>query len=277
MSAGVCGKRFGFEEIFGSSSPTSRSSAKRTRWSSFGSTIRSEFGSGSDADVAVLLQMFPALDPELVETVLRNHNDNVEDAIESLRNISFGNLDARNRSQNTDSATIGNCGAGPDQGAITCNQVSDQSVENVKNLNSTVDCENMADGSKWVDMFVHEMMNAADVDDARMRAAKILEAFEQSIASHSRTSKEFEHVSLKHHIQNLLNDNQILKRAVAIQHERSLEQEEKVKEVQQLKQVLSQYQEQINSLEISNYTLKLHLQRAQDGSSIPGQFHRHIF
>lgn len=70
------------------------------------------------------------------------------------------------------------------------NLVSDQSVEDVKNINSTVDCENMADGSKWVNMFVHEMMNAADVDDARMRAAKILEAFEQSIASHSRTSKE---------------------------------------------------------------------------------------
>lgn len=65
MSAGVCGKRVGFEEIFGSSSPTSRSSAKRTRWSSFGSTIRSEFGSGSDDDVSVLLQMFPALDPEV--------------------------------------------------------------------------------------------------------------------------------------------------------------------------------------------------------------------
>ena len=62
--------------------------------------------------------------------------------------------------------------------------------------------------------------------------------------------EQLEHVSLKHHIQNLLNDNQILKRAVAIQHERSLEQEEKAKEVQQLKHVLSQYQEQINSLEV---------------------------
>lgn len=62
--------------------------------------------------------------------------------------------------------------------------------------------------------------------------------------------EHLEHVSRKNHIQNLLNDNQILKRAVAIQHERSLEQEEKAKEVQQLKHVLSQYQEQINSLEV---------------------------
>ncbi|KAH7514780.1 hypothetical protein FEM48_Zijuj11G0126800 [Ziziphus jujuba var. spinosa] len=279
MSAGVCRKRVGFEEIFGSSSsPTTlSSSAKRIRWSSFGSPSRSEFGSGSDGAVSVLLQMFPALDPELVETILRNHNNNVDDAIESLRTISFGNLDARNRSQNLDSATIGNCAAVPDQGAATCSQVSDQSVEDVKDIGSTVDYTNMVDGSKWVDMFVQEMKNATDVDDAKMRAAKILEAFERSITSHSRASKELEHVSLKHHIQSLLNDNQILKRAVAIQHERSLEQEEKAKEVEQLKQVLSQYQEQIQSLELSNYTLKLHLQRAQESSSIPGQFHRDIF
>lgn len=70
-------------------------------------------------------------------------------------------------------------------------QLFDQSVEDVKDhINSTVDYGNVVDGAKWVDTFVHEMMNAIDVDDARMRAAKILEAFERSIASHSRTSKE---------------------------------------------------------------------------------------
>lgn len=62
MSAGVCGKRVGFEEIFGSSS----SSAKRSRCSGFRSPTRSsEFGSGSEDTVFSLLQMFPALDPEV--------------------------------------------------------------------------------------------------------------------------------------------------------------------------------------------------------------------
>lgn len=69
-------------------------------------------------------------------------------------------------------------------------QVSDQSIDDVKDVSPTFDYANMADGSKWVDMFVQEMMNATDVDDAKMRAAKILEAFERSITSHSRTSKE---------------------------------------------------------------------------------------
>ena len=61
MSAGVCGKRVGFEEIFGSSSPTACSSAKRSRWSSFGSSTRSEFGSGPEDSASVLVQMFPGV------------------------------------------------------------------------------------------------------------------------------------------------------------------------------------------------------------------------
>ena len=65
MSAGVCGKRVGFEEIFGSSSPTACSSAKRSRWSSFGSPTRSEFGSGHEDSASVLLQMFPGVGAEV--------------------------------------------------------------------------------------------------------------------------------------------------------------------------------------------------------------------
>lgn len=56
--------------------------------------------------------------------------------------------------------------------------------------------------------------------------------------------------SLKEQLQCLLKDNQILRRAVAIQHERNIEHEEKLKEVQQLKHIISQYQEQIRTLEV---------------------------
>lgn len=37
---------------------------------------------------------------------------------------------------------------------------------------------------------MHEMMNATDLDDARGRAARILEAFERSITANSKTLKE---------------------------------------------------------------------------------------
>lgn len=52
MSAGVCGKRVCFEEIFGFSS-----AAKRSRISSF--------GSGFEDKISILIQMFPALNYEV--------------------------------------------------------------------------------------------------------------------------------------------------------------------------------------------------------------------
>lgn len=57
-------------------------------------------------------------------------------------------------------------------------------------MGSTIGYGNSIDSSKWVDLFVHEMMNATDFDDARGRAARILEAFEQSITAPSKASEE---------------------------------------------------------------------------------------
>ncbi|RRT82044.1 hypothetical protein B296_00005069 [Ensete ventricosum] len=37
------------------------------------------------------------------------------------------------------------------------------------------------DGSEWVELFVREMMNASDVDDARTRVSRALEFLEKSI------------------------------------------------------------------------------------------------
>lgn len=62
--------------------------------------------------------------------------------------------------------------------------------------------------------------------------------------------EQHEHASLKEHLQSLFNDNQILKKAVSIQHERHLEQEQKEKEVELLKLVISQYQDQARNLEV---------------------------
>lgn len=62
--------------------------------------------------------------------------------------------------------------------------------------------------------------------------------------------EQFEHASLKEHLQSLLNDNQILKKAVSIQHERHLEQEQKDKEIELLKVIINQYQEQARNLEV---------------------------
>lgn len=60
---------------------------------------------------------------------------------------------------------------------------------------------------------------------------------------------------LKEQIEVLLRENTILKRAVAIQHERQKEYDERNQEVQHLKQLVSQYQEQLRTLEVKSKTI----------------------
>lgn len=55
---------------------------------------------------------------------------------------------------------------------------------------------------------------------------------------------------LKEQMEVFVRENTILKRAVAIQHERQKEYEVKNQELQHLKQLLPQYQEQLRVLEV---------------------------
>lgn len=59
-----------------------------------------------------------------------------------------------------------------------------------------------------------------------------------------------ENVMLKEQIEGLMRENTILKRAVAIQHERQKEYDDKDQELRHLKQLVSQYQEQLRTLEV---------------------------
>ncbi|XP_039068058.1 uncharacterized protein LOC120214161 isoform X1 [Hibiscus syriacus] len=233
MSARICGKRVGFEELFGSSS-------KRFRCSS------SDPGSRPDDPVST----FSALDHELITSVVRNHDNS--------------DTDERNKQHNFDIVRTGNC----TDDTATCSQISGYNVE----------CNgNAVDSPKWTDLFVQEMSSAASIDDAKARAARILEAFEGSVVANKRAAEEIKHASLKEHLRSLLDNNQILRRSVAIQHERNVEQEGKETEVQHLKLKLNQCIEQARTLELNNYTLRLHLQRTQQSSSINGQLPPDIF
>ncbi|KAJ0979462.1 hypothetical protein J5N97_014936 [Dioscorea zingiberensis] len=259
MSAGVCGKRLGFEEFFGSSP-----AAKRSRCSPYGSPIRSpEFGFGSDDKISILLRMFPSIDREVVERVWKSHDDKIDDAIKSLRFLCLVDGSAINGAEilGTTSHSNGVLGA----------QTSEVKVEAASN-NCLPPCA-PHDRSSWVEFFVQEMMNASNWDDVCGRVLRILEAFERS-AVHK---EQQEIASLKDQLLCLSRDNQILKKAVAIQQERNLENDEKLKEVQQLKHIVSQYQERARTLELQNYTLKLRLHRAQEGNPIPSRFHPDIF
>lgn len=55
---------------------------------------------------------------------------------------------------------------------------------------------------------------------------------------------------LKEQLENVLRENAILKRAVAIQHDRQKEFVSTSQELSQLKQLVAQYQEQVRTLEV---------------------------
>nr|AFK41381.1 unknown [Lotus japonicus] len=82
---------------------------------------------------------------------------------------------------------------------------------------------------------------------------------------------------LKEQVEAVIQENIILKRALCIQHERQKEYENKNQELKDLKQLVSQYQEQLRTLEVNNYALTMHLKQAEQSSFIPGHFHPDVF
>lgn len=151
-----------------------------------------------------------------------------------------------------------------------------------ENPHATENFQTNHHGSEWVELFVREMMSASDIDDARARASRALEALEKSIMERAGTEavhnlhkvqptayarfihstctprqiKQLcfaflqENVMLKEQLAIYLRENAVLKRGVAIQHERQKEFDERTQEVHSLKQLVLQYQEQIKTLEV---------------------------
>jgi hypothetical protein len=203
------------------------------------------------------------MDMQLLEKALQECGNDLDASIKSLHELCLGYVKG-----NTNSAA--DSGANLQKGTAT--PPADSSPP--KNLPSS--------GAEWVEFFVTEMMSAKTIDDARSRASSVLELLEKSIAERAgaEAAQGFhkENMILKEQIEGLQRENSILKRAVAIQHERQKEFDDKNQEVHNLKHMVSQYQEQLRTLEVNNYALTIHLQQAQgSNSSIPGRFHPDVF
>lgn len=197
------------------------------------------------------------MNSQLIEKALEESGNDLDAAIRSLHELRVGYPDGK-----SDTKTEGEVENGMKPTNAPAAQSEDTSAEN--NFS--------ADGAEWVECFVREMMTATSIDDARARATRLLESLEKCISSRAEAAQNFhkENIMLKQQIEVLLRDNAILKRAVAIQHERQKEYDERNQEVQQLKQLITQGKEQLRTLEINNYALKMHLRQAQQSNSFPG-------
>ena len=126
----------------------------------------------------------------------------------------------------------------------------------------------------WVDSLVQEMLAAKDVADAKARAAKFLRAFEASTMERARANGEGEGTGTAgHRGEDLAKENAILKRAVQIQSARLAEQGDKDKDIIKLREALAQYEQEIRTLQMSNYSLSVHLKQAQETGSVVDKNH----
>lgn len=283
MSAIVCGKRSFFEELTVTSPPVSKrircSSSSPVRFSpprSYNAVSISSPPSNISSSPLIekLLALFPDMDKQILERALEECGDDLDSAIRSLNELRLGSAD-----NNLGSNLVRS-------DAILENNVQQEGISTNNTEASPTDdpsapVQLAMDGPEWVELFVREMMSASNMDDARARAARALEVLEKSICARAgaEAAKSFqqENMMLKEQVQALIQENAILKRAVSIQHERQKEFEDKNQELQHLKQLVSQYQEQLRALEVNNYALTMHLKQAQQSSSIPGRFHPDVF
>ncbi|XP_042968178.1 uncharacterized protein LOC122301134 isoform X4 [Carya illinoinensis] len=197
----------------------------------------------------------PPVSKRILERALQEHGNDLDAAIKSLDELCL-------------ESTEGNSGRLTNDGNVG-------SLDNLSTSNHLP-----VGGQEWVDLFVREMMCASSMDDAKARAARLLEILEESISSRAGEATKTlhkENLVLKEQIEGLMRENSILKRAVAIQHERQKEYDDRNLELQHFKQLVTQYQEQLRTLEMSNYALTMHLKHANQSSSIPGRFHPDVF
>ncbi|CAD6247821.1 unnamed protein product [Miscanthus lutarioriparius] len=278
MSAVVCGKRssiFSDDLVASPSSPPSPSHhhhpAKRARCSP-----------SRRREVLLhhhLLPLFPDMDPQLLEKALEASGDDLDCAIKRLNELrleSAGPMLSATvfcESEKGISSALKLSAEG-----TTSNGHLDVATENPP---ATDNSQTNHHSSEWVELFVKEMMSSSDIDDARARASRALEVFEKSImdrvGAEAVQNLHRENVMLKDQLAIILRENAVLKRGVAIQHERQKDFDARTQEVDSLKQLVLQYQEQLKTLEINNYALSVHLKQAQQNNSMPGRFPPDVF
>ncbi|CAN6872432.1 unnamed protein product [Brassica oleracea] len=252
MSAVVCGsKRSLFDDL--SSATSSPPLSKKLRSSRFSSSLLLDH----------LAAIFPDMDNQTLERAIEECGDDIDSAIRSLNQL---RLESAN--QNPEPSLV------QEQAKVEVGGGGGSEKEQVLNLEST----------EWVEFFVREMMSASNMNDAKDRASRALEALEKSIKARAgadaamQSSLQQENSMLKQHLEAMVQENSLLKRAVVTQQKRQRETEDQSQELQGLRQMVSQYQEQLRTLEVNNYALTLHLKQAQqNNSSIPGRFHPDVF
>mmetsp|Transcript_19403 Transcript_19403/g.61025 ORF Transcript_19403/g.61025 Transcript_19403/m.61025 type:complete len:234 (-) Transcript_19403:195-896(-) len=191
-----------------------------------------EFGAGA---LFRLRGLFPGMDDETLKHVLDSCAHDIDAAIEKLTSLRVSQLEEE-----------------------------EEAEAKRQRREAEVRRSQPSTGDEWVSAFVGEMQQSRDVADAKVRAARVLSAFEALVTSRS----------AEKHAQ-LDKENAVLKRAVAIQAQRLAEaRDEKQRDAHLISQLRKQADDQTEKLkkaQLSNYSLSVHLRRATDSAAFGSQ------
>ncbi|KAL1199358.1 hypothetical protein V5N11_015741 [Cardamine amara subsp. amara] len=249
MSAVYCGtKRSYFEDI------PSPPSSKRFRCYS---PSNSPTWSPPPSSLDQLRSAFPHLELTVLAQALEEHGSDFNAAMKSL-------VPAENKKVQELA-----------QGGAT------EEIDAVSARTFTASANPPTSGDDWIELLVREVGQSNGTDDAKVRAARVLEALEKMLSARAleEAGKKFqeETVAGQQQLEALIKDNTVLKRAVAIQHERQKAFEDANQQLELLKNLIPQYQEKLRTLEVSNYALRMQIQQVEHGNSMPGRFNPDVF
>ncbi|CAO2141153.1 unnamed protein product [Urochloa humidicola] len=127
-----------------------------------------------DAILQRLVKIFPEMDPQLLIRALEASGDDLDSATKSLMELRLES-----------SAMTTAIGCESENGIPTGVQAMTTAIgcESENGLTTAVlpSAEGSVTNKEWVELFVKEMIQASDIDDARARAARALEAMKKSI------------------------------------------------------------------------------------------------
>eukprot|EP00798_Chlamydomonas_sp_ICE-L_P009085 gene9085-16206_t len=258
----------------------------------------------SNDKLASLLAMFPLVDSQALNGVLHDCGGCLESAVQRLGEMKVEGADIYMSPQ--PQLQGGHKGVSP-KPEIRVEEGPSCSYSMPTDQQGPT-CPGPTTGEQWVQMLVTEMVAAKDMSDARSKAASILQSFEafvkgravdeayyagfllgvsvlvteKLLAAKDMSDARSKAASILQCFEGfvkgrvvdetvvvqLQKDNAILKRAVQIQSSKLSERAHLEEEAGQLKQVVVQQQEKLRALEMSNYSLTLHLARATGGSSM---------
>ncbi|KAJ0256723.1 Ubiquitin system component Cue [Hirschfeldia incana] len=250
MSAVYCGsKRSYFDDT-----PSPPPSSKRFRCYSPSNSPTWSSSSSPSSSLDQLRTAFPHLDLTVLVKALEEHGSDLNAAMKSLYAFVSAEEERAAAAANKEKTDAGG-------GAFTASPAS---------------------ADDWVSLLVREVTQSTGTDDAKVRAERVLQALEKTLSAraHEEAGKKFqeESVAVQQQVEALIKDNTVLKRAVAIQHERQKALEDANQQLEFCKQLIPQYQEKVRNLEVNNYALKLQLEQMEYGNTMmPQRFNPDVF